>query len=556
MNKEDASGSPRKGLLEPATALTGSLLTMLLFFLSYGYSIGDDLPFHLGSWQAAALLLRQGVYPQWEAAAAYGAGEPRFVFYPPLSWLLGALLRTLATPPHAAEWFICLAAAGCWLAMYWATRRWATVPAALLAASIYAAAPYMLFSSLQRAAFGELLAATWLPLLFAACISPAPSVAAIAMPLALLWLTNAPTAILGSYLLLFVALFQLLKMLLRQAPACVVALRAGVFAGGTALGLLLTSFFLLPALVQAKDVQLDTAFEHGQGFRDNFLIRHTALTSRQTLHEVTAMMAAYVFALLCVFVAIGVLRRRRPRPVAETYPGSLRLLLSVLACLVFFLMLPPSAFVWQHLPKLAVLQFPWRLLSLLTLVLAYAVALLVNEVRIRPSHAVLVSIAVSAMLMSAGAATYWRDPQQMEQHGLRPADVAARIQLRPTQEYTPAGANNTGLQQMDSPSCSVASVAPTETLSVHPLQLRFHLQGPATCTLPLRNYPRWTVLAQGRAAPLIPRRDGRIMLQLPAADAVVEVRWRRGWDNVVGVALSLATLLTLFLFAAHSRRHT
>lgn len=526
------------------------MLSMVVFFLIRGYSLGDDLPFHLGSWQAASRSLRHGVYPQWDAAAALGAGEPRFVFYPPLSWLLGALLRTFASPTHAAEWFVCAAVAGCWLAMYAATRRWASVSTALLAATFYAAAPYTLFNSLQRAAFGELLAAVWLPMLFAACI--APTLAAVAIPLALVWLTNIPTGIAASYLLLFVALFRLLRMLWQRTPARVVVQQAAVFAGGAALGLLLISFFLLPALVQSKDVQLAAAFEHGQSFRDNFLLRHTALTSRQTLHTVTAMVVAYLCVLLCVLIAMAVLRRRHSR----AHPGWLPALLIALACVLVFLMLPPSAPVWQHLPKLAVLQFPWRFMSVLTLVLAYAVALLVDTIRMRRWQAVLASVVIGAALVSTGASTYWRDPQQLDERGLRRANGAASTQRRPTQEYTPAGASNTGLQRMDVPSCSPASDAEAEAISAYPLQWRFHLQRPATCTLPLRNYTRWTVTVQGQAATPVTRHDGRIVLHLPAGDSAVQVRWHRGWDYFTGLAASAAALFTLLLLTARRKQQT
>ena len=60
-----------------------------------GNSCGHDFDFHLLSWLEAATQLAHFHYPHWAYTPAFNAGEPRFIFYPPLSWALGALLGLL-----------------------------------------------------------------------------------------------------------------------------------------------------------------------------------------------------------------------------------------------------------------------------------------------------------------------------------------------------------------------------------------------------------------------------------------------------------------------------
>ena len=80
---------------EPATLLPHPLAAFvaILPLLINGCSCGHDFDFHLLNWMEAARQFTHGnLHPHWAYTPAWNAGEPRFVFYPPLSWTIGAIL--------------------------------------------------------------------------------------------------------------------------------------------------------------------------------------------------------------------------------------------------------------------------------------------------------------------------------------------------------------------------------------------------------------------------------------------------------------------------------
>ena len=93
--------------------------------LTTGYSCGHDFDFHLRSWLEASTQWRSGILrPVWAFHAGWNAGEPRLLFYPPLSWITGALLTLIVPWSGIVFAFTAVTLLLCGITMRRLLRRW------------------------------------------------------------------------------------------------------------------------------------------------------------------------------------------------------------------------------------------------------------------------------------------------------------------------------------------------------------------------------------------------------------------------------------------------
>jgi hypothetical protein len=536
------------------------LVALLAIFplITNGCSCGHDFDFHIVNWFEAAHQLAHGHYPQWAATPAWNAGEPRFVFYPPLSWLIGALLGALMPwtwTPIAYTW-LALAAAG--LALYASARDLNASPnAALFAAVIYTVNPYTLFTAYERTAYAELLAAAWLPLLLAAILRDRPTVPRIAVPVALLWLTNAPAAVMGCYALALVAIIRLVTT--PGSPSFVKRKMgnekfqlATTTLTGTFLGLGLAAVYILPAAYERPWIQVKMAILPGLTFAENFLFHHTTDPDHDHVLRTASIVAVLTIALTAIALFAAIQKTtHRPRLLA----------LAILTATIAFLLTPPSASLWRHTPELSFLQFPWRLVAVIAAIFGLALAHL-------PAIANRRTLALLAFLF---ATAFTRPAFRAFQQLCYPEDtVAERLAVfhsddpgtDPTDEYTPTRADNDTLAH-DNPPWWLAdrANAPTPASASQqpgpaPRSLDLNLDSPQTLVLNLRQYPAWQITVNGAPANLASRKDGLIALQLPTGPTHIRIHWHNGADRIIAILISVLALALLLLLWRRDSRST
>jgi len=514
------------------------------FFL--GNASGHDFEFHLASWMEVARHWREGVfYPRWAALANWGYGEPRFIFYPPASWMLGAALSFIlpwAMVPGAFIW-LALTIAG--FAMFLLAREWLPEWQAMAAGVLFALNPYHLVLVYWRSDFAELLASAVIPLavLFAmrTAAEPRRAFLPLALVTAAVWLSNAPAAVVITYMIAL----TLVMLAVRDNTV-----RPLIYGGGAlALGLALAAFYIVPAAFEQPWVNISEALAQGLRFPENFLFTRTADAEHARFNFIVSWVAIEVIVTtVAAMIAARRLRRSEPR---LWWP------LAGLVAVSIVLMFPFTSVVWTYLPELHYVQFPWRWLLVLDVSFAFFLAASLVRLRSTVRWALLASalagLAVTGCLLTrsnwwdrGGAADFYQEHFTtgagyfgVDEYGPRGSDHYDLDEKAPLVSLPEDGSAGTG--------------ARIEMRNWGPMRKEFVVRSsvPVTAALRLLNYPAWRAEVNGKGVhTLSSEGTGQMLLPLPAGTSRVQVAFVATPDRRRGAAISALAALGLLVALA------
>lgn len=531
-----------------------------MFFL--GNASGHDFGFHLESWLDVAGQLREGIlYPRWAEWANWGFGEPRFIFYPPASWMLGAGLGSVLPWRMAPGAFIWLALILAGLSMSRLAREWLPAAQAAIAAVLFAVNPYHLVVVYYRSDFAELLASALFPLMIWGALRVIRdgwrSMPALAMVFAAIWLSNAPAAVIATY-----------SLALLLAVGCIVRRSArALVPGATAMacGVGLAAFYIFPAAYEQRWVQIKEVLALNLRTELNYLFTHATDPEFVFFNWKVSGVALGVMMITGI-AAVFAARRRRESP-------ELWWMLLALGAASALLMFPLSVLLWRYLPELQFVQFPWRWLVPLDVVYAFFFAAALGRSR-RPwiwcaALAVVIAGTATAIVRDA-----WWDSEDIPVL----SDAIARGNgYEGTDEYAPLGCDRYSLPGVD-PSQPEAVPPPTPRLAiagpksgdwVHESGVRQHIhtwtaerrvfvvetKHPENIAVRLLDYPAWEIQTDGKPVEATPLGNtAQLAFPLPAGTHRVEIRFARTWDRSAGIGVSALSAIALLGFGFVSRR--
>jgi len=507
-------------LIVLALVAAATMAPMLLWGIPSNRDLSNHFRFALPFHDA----LRSGhFYPGWLAEANHGFGDASFRFYPPALYYLLALTRTLAGNWYAATiiTFSALSVLGAVGVYFWA-REFGSSEMAMWAGILYSVAPYHLNQFFQAVMLAEFAGAAVLPFAFAfterVCQRRRKrDVAGLAAAYALLILTHLPLAVIGSIAL---AVYALLRIDRKNRSATWLCLASSV-----ALGLAASACYWTTMLIELKWIRADNLDpEPSVDYRHNFVLSSFSSDSLNVwwmnilLLGTVAMFWPALALLSRKVYALGPSLNSASRPIKA---------LAILLLLTIFMATPASRPLWNLIHPLQETQFPWRWLSITSMVCPILLALaipfwahLANGKK-RPLVMIALGTVAISLAFSAGhiiREARWLTPAQFEQTLSSIPGSPSVYQWLPVWVRDPL------------PNMRAAVEAGDRQLTLkswEPERRIFGVSAGAATDARVQTffYPHWQASAEGRALAIRPDQNGVMVIALPKEAATITLEF-------------------------------
>lgn len=545
-----ASHWPRLAII----AAVGLLLALPL--LLNGCPRGHDILHHLiFSHHFTAQFWQGEFYPRWLQNMNGGFGSPAFFFYAPLPFWVTALLSPplwiegISTQPLAISATLALIASG--LTAYLWLQSFSLPRHALLAALIYMALPYHLLVDLyMRFAFAEFWSFVWMPLILyysRHLALGARSAIGLAFALALLILTHLPSFILFLPVVIGHALFvptarHRAHSLLLHGLAC-------------ALGVGLAALYWLPAMTTQQHVSMPSMYTgflfYANSFLDSWPNFQNGWSFRRYLSFISVLTAVLGGCAWWVSRSAPAWQREHKF-----------WLLVALGAL--YMMWPISKPVWDWLPIVQKVQFPWHFGGVLTLATVAMIALAskgvdakINAKAATCGWGVLGLLLLSELLV--GIQPMFMQPVSEELS--RQSLLTSRSPLEYRPRWVPPELFS--FQQIGHFASDTAKIQSLQSdtrwqlLAWQPRAIAVQVTAPTASQLTLHQfyYPGWQAnLAEGTRLPLGPNANGLLQLAIPAGSYRLNLALTPLPQELAGELISALSLLVALLWGYRQRR--
>jgi hypothetical protein len=521
--------------------------------------------------------LRQGApWPRWTPDLVYGYGYPLFNFFPPLSFYPAEFFHLLGLS-FAQAWNAALALyillAG--MTMYLFVKDVFGETAAWVAAVAYMYAPYQLYNALNRGNLGEALALPLLPLILWAfrrllIRGKIRYLALSVLSYAALILThNVINLVFTPFLLLYVVALWLLR---KRASRSLLPI-------GTALllALGLSAFFWLPAFFEKQWVKIHLAYTPaGMNYRYNFLSLGELLSPPTPVHT-SLMNPAPPRSLGLVQLALALLAMAGWWSFRDRERRFNVIFFSLVLISLMFMVLPQSVAVWDRLPLLEYVQFPFRFLGIASLAAALlagaAVHLLssrftfhVSRFAKRPSFIAGTIVLVAEVLIIAFSLPWLYPRYCSTTEGLSIAKLARLernlgvIGATSAGEYlplwvkeVPSGSNMEAMYRSEAPierlepsSLPEGAVLESAEYGLTSADIQIESPQPFRAVFNTFYFPGWRAYVAGKQVPIVPTEPyGLISFEVPAGESNLQVRFQDTTLRLAAKALSVLSAVIM-----------
>ncbi len=398
--------------------LIGLLLVVILSFWSFKSLIGRGyFPMHDDTQVARVIAmgnaLKYGQFPvRWVGDLGYGYGYPLYNFYGPLPYYFGGSLYALGVDSvTSTKWMFGIGTILAALTMYFFLYPMMGLLSAITGSIIFLYSPYHAVQIYIRGSVGEYWAIAFVPLILLGMYKKRPIIGALGLAGTILSHTIlgfTTTLILGFSIVMFLIRrhdWNILKLLL--------------------LGLGISAFFWLPALVEMQYTSvLNMISSSSTSFSDHFICVSQLWNapwgyggSAPGCVDGMSFKIGKFHSIVFVLSLLVIFLNRSMKRLKKIYMIALVIVLYTL--MIIFLMLPVSSFIWNMFPLTQFIQYPWRLLSFVTVGIGILSAYIVASWKAPIIRLLFAAIIVtSAIMINAKLFTpqyqYLRDSYQFE----------------------------------------------------------------------------------------------------------------------------------------------